>query len=140
MKRSRQIRLLLLGGLSAGALTGCNSRPSISVADVYTNDFYVAGAGYYHAPFRGWYTKPYNSYDSQNQMYFYGGQWSRTPCESITNVSSPTAEAVTVAEATRTDISRGGFGGSYGGYGGGSGGYYGGGGGGWHFGGWGIGS
>ena len=132
MKRSQQIRLLLLGGISAGALTGCNSRPSINVADVYTNDFFIPGAGYYHAPFRGWYAKPYNFYDAQNQTYFYGGQWGKAPFESITNVSSPTSEAVTLAEATRTDISRGGFGGSYGGYYGGSHG------GGWSFGGWGF--
>lgn len=129
MKRSQQIRLLLLGGISAGTLTGCDSRPSISIANVYTNDFFVPGAGYYHAPFRGWYAKPYNYYDSPNKLYFYGGQWAKAPFESITNVSSPTAEAVTLAEAVRTDISRGGFGGSYGGY-------YGGGG--WHFSDWGF--
>ena len=116
MKRSQQIRLLLLGGLSAGALTGCNSRPSVNVANVYTNDFFIPGAGYYHAPFRGWFAKPYNYYDPQNQLYFYGGQWGKLPFESITNLSNPTAEAVAFAESTRTDISRGGFGGSYGGY------------------------
>jgi hypothetical protein len=116
VKRSQQIRLLLLGGLSAGALTGCNSRPSVNVANVYTNDFFIPGAGYYHAPFRGWFAKPYNYYDPQNQLYFYGGQWGKLPFESITNLSNPTAEAVAFAESTRTDISRGGFGGSYGGY------------------------
>lgn len=116
MKRSQQIRLLLLGGLSAGALTGCNSRPSLNVANVYTNDFFIPGAGYYHAPFRGWFAKPYNYYNPQNQLYFYGGQWGKLPFESITNISNPTADAVALAESARTDISRGGFGGSYGGY------------------------
>jgi hypothetical protein len=116
VKRSQQIRLLLLGGLSAGALTGCNSRPSLNVANVYTNDFFIPGAGYYHAPFRGWFAKPYNYYNPQNQLYFYGGQWGKLPFESITNISNPTADAVALAESARTDISRGGFGGSYGGY------------------------
>ena len=131
MKRSQQIRLLFLGSLSAGAFTGCDSKPNISVANVYTNDFYVPGAGYYHAPFRGWFIKPYNFYDPQNQLYFYGGQWGKTPFESITNASPPTSEAVSFAEAHRHDISRGGFGSSYGVY-------YGGGGSSWHFGGWGF--
>jgi len=107
---------MLLGGLSASALTGCTSRPSVNVANVYTNDFFIPGAGYYHAPFRGWFAKPYNYYDSQNQLYFYGGQWGKLPFESITNLSNPTADAVALAESARTDISRGGFGGSYGGY------------------------
>ena len=116
MRRSQQIRLLLVGGLSAGALTGCTSRPSVSVANVYTNDFFIPGAGYYHAPFRGWFAKPYNFFDPQNQLYFYGGQWGKLPFESITNISNPTPDAVALAESTRTDISRGGFGGSSGGY------------------------
>ena len=116
MKRSLQIRLLFVGGLSAGALTGCTSRPNVSVANVYTNDFFIPGAGYYHAPFRGWFAKPYNYYDPQNQLYFYGGQWGKLPFASITNLSNPTSDAVALAQSARTDISRGGFGGSYGGY------------------------
>ena len=67
-------------------------------------------------PFRGWFAKPYNYYDPRNQLYFYGGQWGKLPFESITNISNPTPDAVAMAESARTDISRGGFGGSYGGY------------------------
>ena len=114
MKRSHSIRLMLLGGLSAGALTGCTQKPAISVENVYTNNFYVPGAGYYHAPFRNWYALPYNHFDAEKNLYFYGGQWGAQPFESITNISSPTPEAVQLAQAARTDISRGGFG-SYGG-------------------------
>ncbi|HEV2693818.1 MAG TPA: hypothetical protein VG347_13075 [Verrucomicrobiae bacterium] len=124
MKRSKNIRLFLLGGLSSVALTGCHEKPTISAQNYYTNNFYVPGAGYYHAPFRTWYPLPYNHFDPVRQLYFYGGQWGGQPCDSITNISAPLPAAVTVAENTRTDVTRGGFGSSYGGYS--SGGYYGG--------------
>src|SRR4051812_49105819 len=114
MKRSKSIRLLLLGSLSTAALAGCDHKPAISTENFYTNNFYIPGAGYYHAPFRTWYSLPYNHFDSQARLYYYGGQWGAQPCESITNISSPLPEAVTVAQRSRTDISRGGFGGSSG--------------------------
>ena len=125
MKRSKSIRLLLLGSLSAAALTGCERRPAVSTQNYYTNDFYIPGAGYYHAPFRSWYGLPYNYFDTQRQLYFAGGEWRAQPCQSITNVSSPLPEAVTLAQNTRTDITRGGFGSSsgYHYWGGGYGGY-----------------
>jgi hypothetical protein len=106
----------LIGGLSTAALTGCEQKPSISTENVYTNNFYVPGTGYYHAPFRNWYPLPYNHFDAQKQRYFYGGQWGVQPFESITNISAPTTEAVQAAEVARTDIPRGGFGGYSGGY------------------------
>jgi len=117
-KRSQSIRLILLGGVSAGALAGCspNDKPPLSAETVYSNDYYVPGAGYYHAPFRAWYPMPYNHFDPEKQIYFFGGQWSATPCQSITNVSAPTLEGVAQAEARRTDIARGGFGGSSSGF------------------------
>jgi len=119
MKRSRNVRLVLIGGLSAGVLAGCDERPAMTADGVYTNNFYVPGAGYYHAPFRRWFSLPYNHYDSQKQLYYYGGEWGAQPFVSITNISSPTPEAVQLAVNMATDVSRGGFGGSSGGYGGG---------------------
>lgn len=113
MKRSRSIRLILLGGLSAGALAGCSQsgqKPSISAENSYTNNYYVPGVGYYHAPFRAWYSLPYNHFDPQQKRYFYGGQWGPEAYESITNISQPTAQVASQAEAQRTDITRGGFG------------------------------
>jgi hypothetical protein len=117
MKRSKRIRLLLLGGLSAGALAGCSptGRPAISADNVYTNNQYVPGVGYYHAPFCAWYSQPYNYYDPQKRLYFYGGQWGLAPYASIVNVSSPSAQTVRTVEGARTDIPRGGFG-CYGGH------------------------
>jgi hypothetical protein len=116
VKRSQSIRLILIGGLSTAALAGCSPKPSVSAENVYTNNFFVPGAGYYHAPFRNWYALPYNHFDAQKNLYFYGGQWGAQPFESITNISSPTPEAVQLAQSTRTDVSRGGFGGSSGGH------------------------
>jgi len=114
VKRSRNIRLVLIGGISAVAVTGCGSGgsqpPPLSADNVYTNNFYVPGAGYYHAPFRAWFPLPYNHFDPQKQRYFYGGQWSETACQNITNISPPTVLAAQQAEAQRTDIVRGGFG------------------------------
>jgi len=115
VKRSRSIRLILLGGLSAtGTLTGCapdaTQAPPVTTGAVYTNNYRVPGVGYYHAPFRAWYPLPYNHFDPNRSQYFFGGSWSPTPCESIINVSSPTPEAVQHAQSVRTDIVRGGFG------------------------------
>ena len=115
MKRSRSIRLVLIGGVTAGALAGCEpgSRPPpVNSASVYTNNYFVPGAGYYHAPFRAFYPLPYNHFDTANQRYFYGGQWSTAPHESFTNISNPTFEVASAAHAQRTDIPRGGFGNS----------------------------
>ena len=120
MKRSRRIRLVLVGSLSAGALAGCDPsagrKPPVSTEAVYTNNYYLPGAGYYHAPFRAWYPFPYNHFNPDFHSYYYGGQWMPTPHESITNVSAPTAEAVQQVQARRTDVSRGGFGGTGRGY------------------------
>jgi hypothetical protein len=59
---------------------------------------------------------PYNYLDPKTGLYFFGGKWGQQPLASITNISAPTYEAVQVVESTRTDISRGGFGGYGGGY------------------------
>ena len=103
----------MIGGLSAGALTGCgpgSQSPAISTQNVYTNNYYVAGVGYYHAPFRAFYPMPYNFYEPKNQQYFFGGQWAAAPHQSITNISAPTPVVAQQAEARRTDVSRSGFG------------------------------
>jgi hypothetical protein len=114
VKRSKNVRLILLGTLATGALAGCEQKAPISADAVYTNNFYVPGAGYYHAPFRAFYPVAFNHFDPQQQRYFYGGQWGAQPFENITNISSPTPQTASLAEAARTDITRGGFGTSYG--------------------------
>jgi hypothetical protein len=118
LKRSKRVRLILLGGLSAGALAGCSpgNNPPITSDNVYANNCYVPGVGYYHAPFCAWFALPYNHYDSRRQQFFYGGQWGPFPLDSITNLSSPSPQVAAHAEAVRTDIVRGGFGGTGGGH------------------------
>ena len=111
---------MLVGSLATGALSGCDSgrQPAtVSAENVYTNNYYVQGVGYYHAPFRAFYQVPYNFYEPKSQKYFFGGQWATAPHLSITNISSPTPEMAQLAESQRTDIarstvSRGGFGSS----------------------------
>jgi len=110
VKRSKSIRLVLIGGLSSGLVTGCGSgdpsKAPISPSAVYTNNYFVPGAGYYHAPFRQWYHVAYNYYEPNSQKYFYGGQWGNAPFESITNISSPTPETAQLVQSQRTDVSR----------------------------------
>lgn len=113
MKRSKSIRLVLIGGLTAGALAGCTpAQAPVSTEAVYTNNCFVPGVGYYHAPFRGFYPLPYNHYDPQTKRYFAGGQWGAEPFENITNLSSPPLEVAAQAQSQRTDVPRGGFGGT----------------------------
>lgn len=121
MKRSHKVALVLLGGASTAAFSGCLQSVAgepvrISTQCVYVNDYFVPGAGYYHAPFRQFYPFPYNSYDSRTKMYYFGGKWGFYPNQSVINISSPTEGAAKLAEASRTDIVRGGFGTSSGGY------------------------
>ena len=101
MKRSSRIRLVLLGGLSAGALIAAApaAETRISPESVYLNDYFVPGAGYYHAPFQAFYAHPYNYYDAQRKQYFYGGQWGPAPHRSIVNISAPTVQAAATADA-----------------------------------------
>jgi hypothetical protein len=115
VKRSKSIHLVLIGGVSAGALAGCKPQPpGLNAQNYYTNNHAVPGAGYYHAPFRAWYPLPYNHFDPQSRSYFYGGQWAATPHESITNISLPALSAVHQAQAQAQSavVARGGFGGS----------------------------
>jgi len=67
---------------------------------------FVPGAGYYHAPFQGFFPYPYNHFDPQRRMYFYGGQWGPAPHRSIVNISAPTAAAAQAAQSARTDSPR----------------------------------
>ena len=120
MKRSKIVKRVLLGGLSAGALSVCAlaaTPPQVTTESYLTNDEHVPGAGYYHAPFRAFYPLPYNHFDPNRKLYFYGGQWGPAPYRSIVNISTPTPEAVRAAAAQRTDhVRRSGFGTTSGGH------------------------
>jgi hypothetical protein len=104
---------VLLGGLSVSAFNGCEpSSPPVNTTGVFTNNHYVPGVGYYHAPYRAWYALPYNQFDAKSARYFHGGQWAAAPHASVINISTPTASAVQQVNAQRSDIQRGGFGSS----------------------------
>ena len=102
VNRSRTIKLILLGGFSAGALVASAAvNGPISADKAYVNDYHVPGAGYYHAPYRAFFAQPYNYYDPQKRMYFHGGQWTAQPHLSIVNISEPTPAAAMAAERVR---------------------------------------
>jgi len=122
MKRSGKVVLVLSGALAAGGLAGCDSSydfppPQVSADNTYTNNYYVRGVGYYHAPYRGWYPYPYNYY-LPGQGYYHGGNWTSEPHPSTVAASQPTTESVHSANnkgsaaARSGSISRRGFGSS----------------------------
>ena len=96
------------------AAAAAAAEPRVTPESYYTNDYFLPGAGYYHAPFHGFFPQPYNHYDAARRMYFFGGQWAAAPHRSIVNISAPTPEAAHRAESLRTDgarhVPRGGFG------------------------------
>ncbi len=106
MKRSRIVKRLLVGGFTAGLVGACASaaEPRITPENHYTNDTFIRGAGYYHAPFQRFFQFQYNHYDPQRRMYYYGGQWGPAPHRSLINISTPTAEAARAAQLTRSDL------------------------------------
>ena len=130
MKRSRRIVLALSGALATSALVGC--RPSDEAdalieesgeSESYTNNHFVLGAGYYHAPYHAWYPYPYNWYVA-GHGYYHGGNWTDEPEQSPITSSSPTPSAarsagVGLGHSSRSSsggksssVTRGGFGGS----------------------------
>jgi hypothetical protein len=101
MKRSRQVVLVLSGGLSLGALTGCDSGPDnrpppVNAQNTYTNNHYVSRAGYYHAPYHAWFPYPYN-YHEPVRGYYHGGSWTQQPETPKITYSQPTPEAAKLA-------------------------------------------
>lgn len=120
MKRSNSIRLWFTGTLAGASLVGCGSnsdeeRTQLSAGQTYTNNHYVRGAGYYHAPYGAWFARPYNSF-TPGQGYFHGGQWSSEPNVASLQASQPAPEAVRQAQQLHNKatpaggIRRGGFG------------------------------
>lgn len=104
MKRSRSVQLALLGSLAA--LAGCDSGPDappsrpVTASGTYTNNHYVPGAGYYHAPSHGWFPFPFNHFMS-GRGYYQGGRWAPQPDSSGVAASTPTPDSARLAEAKR---------------------------------------
>lgn len=131
LRRSRRVGLVLLG--SAGAVVAGvawsawqqdpdddwnqPSVPPVTVQDggTYSNNHYVPGGGYYHAPYHSWFPFPYNYHDSA-RGYYHGGQWTAQPEASGLTATHPTPTAVrsinAAARSASRGIVRGGFGSS----------------------------
>jgi len=116
--------LVLSGALTTAGLTGCDDGspppPAVSSDNTYTNNQYVSGAGYYHAPYHSWYPYRYNSY-VPDRGFYYGGGWHPWADNSTISSSKPTPEAAHLANSKATSsgrssgsTSRGGFGHSWG--------------------------
>jgi hypothetical protein len=111
VKRSRTIRLVLSGTVAGAVFVGCGTSddaPPISANQTYTNNHYVNGVGYYHAPYSRWYPFPYNHH-IPGQGYYYGGRWSPQPETPSTTASRPTADAARLAQAQRAATTRSSF-------------------------------
>jgi hypothetical protein len=84
MKKSTAVTLVISGALMAG----CDNRPNWSSGNgdaeystngvAITNNTYVPGQGYWHAPYGGWYPYPFNYYRA-GYGYYHGGNFSSEP-------------------------------------------------------------
>jgi hypothetical protein len=83
MKKSTMVTLVLSGAL----MSGCDDRnravfPPNDAGETAeaepTNNTYVPGQGYYHAPYHGWYKYPFNYYQP-GYGYYHGGLFTPDP-------------------------------------------------------------
>ncbi len=125
-RRSRNIALVFIGAVTvAGGLAAWEAwqraqassarqpspqpaAPPVSADQVYTNNAFIPGVGYYHAPYHAWFPHPFNYYDPV-RGYYAGGLWQAAPfLVSLLN-SRPSNDAVATALATqrlREDLQR----------------------------------
>ena len=104
MKRSAQVVLVISGAL----LNGCSepaeewhTGSNLDSSQVLTNNTYVPGYGYYHAPYHSFYPHPYNLF-IPGRGYYHGGSYSQEPQRSGISASAPSGNAA-------RGSSRGGF-------------------------------
>lgn len=98
VKRSTQVALVL----SVALLSGCSSErddSSYAADQALTNNAYVPGHGYYHAPYGAFYPLPYNSFLA-GAGYYHGGTYTGSPHQSTVTTSVP---------RDNSHVSRGGF-------------------------------
>jgi hypothetical protein len=79
MKKSTLVTLVL----SSALVSGCDDpstygAPGYAASTMVTNNTYVPGLGYYHAPYRGWFQFPYNDY-RPGFGYYHGGLYTPQP-------------------------------------------------------------
>jgi len=121
MKKSALVTLVLSGAL----VSGCDDRsqygnPGYAAGTNVTNNTYVSGRGYYHAPYHGWFEYPYNYY-RPGFGYYHGGIY--TPQPYVSDILSGPAFSPSAyggsgggdgthssGTASSSGVSRGGFG------------------------------
>jgi hypothetical protein len=117
MKRSMAVTLVISGALMAGCDDPTYAgRDWSSDGQPITNNTYVAGQGYWHAPYRAWYPYPYDYY-RPGFGFFHGGLYSPAPEASpiLASVPDPGAKFGPrggLAAGDRAGVARGGFGSS----------------------------
>jgi hypothetical protein len=118
MKKSTTVTLIMSGALLAGCdRYGGNGSNGDNLS--LTNNTFVPGQGYWHAPYHDWYPYPYNYYRS-GFGYYHGGTYSDAPEESpVTSSSgfrgsgfSSGGGSSSADPGGHSSVSRGGFGGS----------------------------
>jgi hypothetical protein len=81
----------------------------------YENNYYVPGAGYYHAGYHSFYPYRYNHFDASLGGYYYGGGWHSSADTTRSNFTSSVPHPSAVSHANSSfhasnPSSRGGFG------------------------------
>lgn len=117
-RRSAWITMGVAGALAVGVpvlLYQCDGEENpVAEGQAYPNNYYVPGAGYYHAGFSRFYPIRYQEYDAARGGYYYGGSWHReADTASRMAASVPTRAAAAQANTgfrAAQPSTRGGFG------------------------------
>jgi hypothetical protein len=91
MKKSTAVTLIISGALLVGCdrhTNGYGTWSSGGTNAPITNNTYVSGRGYWHAPYYNWYPYPFN-YFRQGYGYYHGGFYSDLPQAVSIFASSP---------------------------------------------------
>ena len=116
-RRSKWVTIGIVAALVVGVpvmLTQCgDDEDPVVPGQAYSNNYYVPGAGYYHAGFNSFFPYRYNHFES-GRGYYYGGGWHGT-ADTARNVTSsvPAHDAVAKANTSyraTAPSTRGGFG------------------------------
>lgn len=121
MKKSGLVTLVL----STALVSGCDDAnqygtPVYPAGAIITNNAYIPGMGYYHAPYHGWFEYPYNYY-RPGFGYYHGGTFTPQPFVSDIIASDPSIRPTYGGGAgtgggrwgsppSSSSVSRGGFG------------------------------
>lgn len=127
-RRSQTIALALLGATGAlgvglmwqawrdAAPEEGAAEPTVTADREYSNNEYLPGVGYYHAPFHRWFPFPLNHHDPA-LGYYAGGAWQTTPLAAGLVRSRPEPDAARAAQQKQRETLSGAGGAARGGAG-----------------------